>query len=204
MTCNIQQVEICETGSVCNKKHTSSEFLHTGLTKFNAQREKLSLENPNIQREFYNREFRSYRDPVPITFLLWSQDRFWSEACKSLTVQCFIYCRVQMGVVKKTGLKFQNVSFWEKFSGIYLCEWKIVTYLAMKDVSKTIRPPSIAGIAVTDFSGSMHKRSAQIVSPSVENTRSLGVEEDWTHKNEKAVSDNKCAGSTTRHQGHQT
>ena len=41
------------------------------------------------------------------------------------------------------------------------------------------------------FSGSKRDRSAQIVFPAVEITRSLGVEEAWTHKYEKARHDSK-------------
>lgn len=41
------------------------------------------------------------------------------------------------------------------------------------------------------FSGSKRDRSAQIVFPAVENTRSLGVEEAWTQRYEKARHDSK-------------
>ena len=47
------------------------------------------------------------------------------------------------------------------------------------------------------FSGSKRDRSAQIVFPAVENTRSLGVEEAWTHKYEKARHDRGCSRFTT-------
>ena len=41
------------------------------------------------------------------------------------------------------------------------------------------------------FSGSKRACSAQIVFPAVENTLSLDVEEDWTHKYEKARHDSE-------------
>lgn len=46
-------------------------------------------------------------------------------------------------------------------------------------------------IILSAFSGSKCDRSAQIVFPAVENTRSQGVEEAWTHKYEKARHDIK-------------
>lgn len=46
-------------------------------------------------------------------------------------------------------------------------------------------------MSMSAFSGCIRERSAQIVSPAVEKTRSLGVEEAWTHKYEKAMFDIK-------------